>query len=89
VAKSQIETEEEQIMDLDFLKTRHHLLWFSLKKTTALIFAKASPTKTTLARSCNFNTMAKAKANAFAIYVPPPYAAFVFLEAMESLSMIW
>ena len=80
-------------MDLDFLKTRHHLLWFSLRKTTALIFAKASPTKTTLARSCNFNTMAKAKAkakaNAFAIYVPPPLAAFVFLEAMESLSMIW
>jgi succinyl-CoA synthetase alpha subunit len=33
--------------------------------------------------------MAKAKANAFAIYVPPPFAAFVFLEAMESLSMIW
>jgi succinyl-CoA synthetase alpha subunit len=32
---------------------------------------------------------AKAKANAFAIYVPPPFAAFVFLEAMESLSMIW
>ena len=50
-------------MDLDFLKTRHHLLWFSLKKTTALF----------------------AKANAFVIYVPPPFDAFVFLKAMESL----
>jgi hypothetical protein len=63
VAKSQIETEEEQIIDMDFLKTRHHLLWFSLKKTTALF----------------------AKANAFVIYVPPPFDAFVFLKAMESL----
>ncbi|KAJ6864730.1 hypothetical protein NC651_035327 [Populus alba x Populus x berolinensis] len=70
---------------MDFLKTRHHLLWIPLKKTAAL-FAVASPTKTTLARNCNFNTAAKAKAkaNAFVIYVPPVFAAFVFLKAMES-----